>query len=48
MFYENHASIAVHKKNGFKVVGVREKLGKMNHEWRDLIFMERRSSSVGV
>jgi phosphinothricin acetyltransferase len=48
IFSENHASIAVHKKNGFKVVGVREKLGKMNHEWRDLIFMERRSSSVGV
>jgi phosphinothricin acetyltransferase len=48
IFPENHASISIHKKNGFKVVGVREKLGKMNNEWRDLIFMERRSSSVGV
>lgn len=53
IFPENVASIALHKKHGFRVVGVREKLGKMtfgeaNKKWRDVVLMERRSPVVGA
>lgn len=43
IFPENTASIEVHKRCGFRMVGVREKLGKMNGIWRDVVLMERRS-----
>jgi L-amino acid N-acyltransferase YncA len=45
---ENKASIAAHKASGFREVGWREKLGKLNGEWRDVVLMERRSKLVGV
>ena len=45
---ENIASIELHKGCGFKILGVREKLGKLNGVWRDIVLMERRSSVVGV
>ncbi|MBV9301751.1 MAG: N-acetyltransferase [Acidobacteriaceae bacterium] len=48
IFPENVASIELHKRRGFRVVGTREKLGCMNGRWRDVILMERRSSVVGV
>ena len=48
IFPENEPSIAIHSKNGFKTIGVREKLGKMNGAWRDILFMERRSKVVGI
>jgi phosphinothricin acetyltransferase len=48
IFPENQASIALHKKNGFRQIGVREKLGKMHDIWRDVVLMERRSEIVGV
>ena len=48
MFPENKASIHIHSKNGFKVLGIREKLGQMNGIWRDIVFMERRSKVVGL
>ena len=48
IFPENESSIAIHSKNGFKIIGVREKLGKMNGAWRDILFMERRSKVVGI
>lgn len=48
IFPENESSIAVHKKNGFRILGVREKLGKMGDKWRDVVFLERRSKIVGV
>ena len=44
IFPENKASIIIHKKCGFRVVGIREKVGKMeNGRWRDVILMERRT-----
>ncbi|HYK34748.1 GNAT family N-acetyltransferase [Alloacidobacterium sp.] len=43
IFPENIASIEAHKRCGFRVVGVREKMGKMNGVWRDVVLMERRS-----
>jgi L-amino acid N-acyltransferase YncA len=48
IFPENRASIAIHEKAGFRVVGTRERLGAMNGRWRDVVLMERRSRVVGV
>jgi len=48
IFPENEISINLHKKCGFRIVGVREKIGKMNGIWRDVVLMERRSKLVGV
>lgn len=43
IFPENIASIKLHEKNGFRIVGRREKIGKMNGVWRDTLLLERRS-----
>jgi L-amino acid N-acyltransferase YncA len=43
IFPENEASIELHKRCGFRVVGVRERLGQHHGVWRDVVFMERRS-----
>lgn len=47
IFPENEASIALHERCGFRVVGIRERLGKLNDSWRDVVLMERRSPEVG-
>jgi len=46
IFPENEASIAIHQKAGFRIVGTREKLGSMKGRWRDVVLMERRSKVV--
>jgi phosphinothricin acetyltransferase len=48
IFPENAGSIALHKKCGFREIGRREKLGKLNGLWRDVLMLERRSQNVGV
>jgi L-amino acid N-acyltransferase YncA len=48
IFPENKQSIAIHKKNGFRIVGYRERIGKMQNVWRDNIYLERRSTIVGI
>ena len=46
---ENTASIALHKKCGFREIGFKEKVGKMNNgKWHDVVLMEKRSSVVGI
>ncbi|MCI0584383.1 MAG: N-acetyltransferase family protein, partial [Chloroflexi bacterium] len=47
VFPENEGSLAVHRKCGFRVVGRRERLGRLAGEWRDVILLERRSPRVG-
>jgi L-amino acid N-acyltransferase YncA len=47
IFPENTASIAIHKRAGFRIVGVRERLGCMDGRWRDVVLMERRSLVAG-
>lgn len=42
---ENEASIQLHKKVGFRIVGTREKIGKLNGVWRDTVLLERRSKA---
>ena len=48
IFPENTASIALHRVVGFRVVGRRERLGKLAGVWRDVLLMERRSNITGV
>jgi L-amino acid N-acyltransferase YncA len=44
IFPENAASIALHTRAGFRVVGTRERLGQHHGRWRDVVLMERRST----
>jgi L-amino acid N-acyltransferase YncA len=48
IFPENVASIELHKRCGFRIVGTRERLGSMQGRWRDVVLMERRSKLVGA
>lgn len=48
IFPENNWSLAMHKQGGFREVGRRVRIGKMQGAWRDTILLERRSDVVGV
>ena len=48
IFPENAASISLHKSCGFREVGVRRRIGKLGDTWRDVVLLERRSSTTGV
>lgn len=48
IFPENAASVGLHRKTGFRVVGIREHLGAMDGRWRDVVLLERRSKTVGL
>ncbi len=48
IFPENAASVALHERLGFRLVGRRERLGQMKGWWRDVLLFERRSASVGT
>jgi phosphinothricin acetyltransferase len=51
-FPQNAASLALQQRHGFRVVGRREKIGRMPHgplagQWCDTLLLERRSPTVG-
>ena len=53
VFPENVASIKLHESLGFRLIGVKQKVGKMTfgplkNVWRDNVLLEKRSSNVGV
>lgn len=49
IFSENEASIALHERCGFRLVGVRTRVGQMHDgRWRDVLLYERRSKAVGT
>jgi L-amino acid N-acyltransferase YncA len=48
IFPENAASLAIHSACGFRIVGIRERLGQLHGHWRDALLLERRSSVVGT
>jgi L-amino acid N-acyltransferase YncA len=46
IFPENEASLALHVKCGFRVVGTQERLGQLDGLWRDVVVIERRSKEI--
>lgn len=44
IFSQNYSSLILFKKCGFRIVGVREKLGMRDGIWYDNVLMERRTS----
>lgn len=46
IFPENIASVALHERCGFRIVGRRERLGQMSGRWRDVLLLERRSAVI--
>lgn len=48
IFPENTASLALHHRAGFRVVGHRERIGQHHGHWRDVVLIERRSAVIGV
>jgi len=48
IFPENVPSIKLHEKNGFRLIGYRENIGKMNGIWRTVNLLERRSKVTGI
>jgi L-amino acid N-acyltransferase YncA len=48
VFPENVLTIALHKRCGFREVGRRARISKLDGSWRDTILLERRSKTVGV
>jgi L-amino acid N-acyltransferase YncA len=46
IFAENTASLSLHRAAGFRVVGIRERIGQHHGRWRDVILIERRSQVV--
>jgi L-amino acid N-acyltransferase YncA len=47
IFPENKPSLRLHLGCGFRLVGVRERLGQLDGHWRDVLLLERRSKAVG-
>ena len=48
IFPENTASRALHRRAGFREIGVRERIGRHHGRWRDVIAIERRSTTMGT
>jgi phosphinothricin acetyltransferase len=48
IFADNRPSAALHEKCGFRIVGRRERLGKLQGVWKDVLLLERRSERVGI
>jgi L-amino acid N-acyltransferase YncA len=46
IFPENSASAALHAGCGFRAVGRRERIGKLQGRWRDVLLLERRSPKI--
>lgn len=46
IFPENEASLALHRRCGFRLVGTRERIGQLDGVWRDVLLLERRSGHV--
>ena len=46
IFPENEASVRLHERVGFRVVGLRKRLGQREGVWRDVLLLERRSDLI--
>ena len=47
IFPGNAASVRLHERLGFRVVGRRERIARLGGQWRDTVLLERRSGVVG-
>ena len=43
IFPENVASVELHRRCGFRVVGTRERIAQLDGVWRDTLLLERRA-----
>lgn len=48
IFPENKGSIELHRKTGFRCIGKRERVGKLDGVWKDNLLFERRSKTIGI
>jgi phosphinothricin acetyltransferase len=48
IFPENIATLRLHEKFGFRIIGFREKIAQLDGKWRDTLLLERRSRIVGI
>jgi len=48
LFPENTASRALHRRAGFREIGIRERVGRHHDRWRDVVMIERRSTITGT
>ena len=48
VFPENQATISLHIKSGFRLMGRRERIAKLDGIWRDTLIFERRSKKAGI
>jgi phosphinothricin acetyltransferase len=48
VFPENEASVSVHAACGFRIMGRRERIAKLDGAWRDTLILERRSRVAGA
>ena len=48
VFPTNPGSIKIHEAVGFRLIGSRERVGKLNGQWIDNVLFERRSRIVGI
>ncbi|MEU9795125.1 N-acetyltransferase family protein [Streptomyces sparsogenes] len=46
IFPENTASLALHRRVGFRIIGTRERIGRHHGTWRDVVLVERRSPLI--
>ncbi|MFZ3498266.1 N-acetyltransferase family protein [Streptomyces sp. 5.8] len=46
IFPENTASLALHQRAGFRVIGTRARIGRHRGVWRDVVLLERRSPKI--
>jgi L-amino acid N-acyltransferase YncA/2-polyprenyl-3-methyl-5-hydroxy-6-metoxy-1,4-benzoquinol methylase len=48
LFPENAASMRLHQKAGFRIIGTRERIARHHGRWRDTVLLERRSAVAGA
>lgn len=48
VFPENKATLKLHRKFGFRLIGSRERIARLDGLWRDTLLFERRSRTIGI
>ena len=48
IFTDNIVSLRLHESLGFRIIGYREKIGKLKDKWKDNFLLERRSKIIGI